>query len=144
MPGDDVRARVTRSNHTIHNPDDARHFMRVKPAGRHVRIRHGDRLVAETLGALRVLEAGKDLHDPVLYLPRADVVAKLRPAAKARTFCPLKGYASYYDLLDENGGVAIAEAAWCYEETLDLAAELSGRIAFYGSKVTIVEAPLPA
>ena len=81
MTGDEMRARVTLSEHTIHNPDESRHFMRVKPAGRRVRILHGSLVVADTCRASRVIEAGKDLYDPVLCIPRPDVTGKLAPSA---------------------------------------------------------------
>ena len=93
-------------------------------------------MLAESGRALRVIEAGNDLYDPCLYLPREDVRADLEPSDKARTFCPLKGHASYFDL---PGGPK--EIAWSYDETLDFAAELNGLIAFYGDKVTVEEHP---
>lgn len=64
---------------TIHNPGNNAHFMRVKPVGATVRVSRGDALLAETKGALRVLETGRDVYDPVLYIPETDVVGPLEP-----------------------------------------------------------------
>ena len=69
-----AREQVTLATATIHNPEEPRHFMRIKPAGRRVRVLRGDQVLADSTAALRVIEAGRDLYDPVLYLPRADVV----------------------------------------------------------------------
>ncbi len=144
MTQDDVRARVTRSQHTIHNPDDPRHFMRIKPAGRHVLVTLDGEVLAQSDRALRVIEAGNDLYDPVVYFPRADVCARLVPAARERTWCPLKGHASYFDLAARAGGAAVIEIAWTYDETLDFADELKDLVGFYADKVVIEERPVAA
>jgi len=135
-----IRERVTLAQETIHNPREPRHFMRIKRVKGCVRILRDGRCLAESRRALRVLEVGRDLYDPVLYLPREDVLAKLTRVAK-RTHCPLKGDASYFDLLDENGRVKAAEIAWSYEEFFDFAAELEARIAFDAKQVVIEERP---
>lgn len=139
----DLRARVTLARDTIHNPDEPRHFMRIKPVRARVRVRRGGRVLAESECALRVLEAGRDLYDPVLYLPAGDVRARLAPAEK-KTFCPLKGQASYLDLKSDDGRVEAAEIAWSYRETLDIAAALKDLIAFDASQVAIEELPRAA
>jgi len=136
----DARGQVTLSTETIHNPDEPRHFMRIKPVAGLVRICHDDRVLAESREALRVIEAGRDLYDPVLYLPRADISASLSPAER-RTFCPLKGHASYFDLDGGAGRLQVAEIAWSYEDTLDFAEALKDRIAFDATKVVIEEHP---
>ena len=134
--------RITLSRETIHNPKEPRHFMRIKPAGRRVRILRDGRVLADTNNALRVLEAGRDIYDPVLYLPRSDIRADLAPSDKERTFCPIKGHASYFDLLGADGAVEQSEIAWSYEETLDISEEMKDLIAFYPDHVMIEEHPL--
>ena len=141
MTAQAVRESVTLSQHTIHNPDEPRHFMRVKPVAGRVRILKDGKVLADSTRALRVLEAGKDLYDPCLYLPRADLVARLVPAARERTWCPLKGHASYFDLAGEGDADAAPAIAWSYEETLDIAAELKDLVAFYPDRVTVEESP---
>lgn len=139
---DNDRAAITLSTSTIHNPDEPRHFMRVKPAGRHLRVRVGRREIARSDRALRLLEVGKDMYDPVLYFPAEDVLAALQPVEGKRSHCPLKGYAAYYDLPAGDGHAAVAEIAWSYRETLPFAEEIRDMVAFYGTKVTIEESPL--
>ena len=132
---------VTLAQEAIHNPGEPRHFMRLKPVGRRVRIRLGDEVLAETARALRVLEVGKDLYDPVLYVPDEDVVARLGPN-DLTTHCPLKGDAAHFDLIGEDGTVRQPKIAWSYRETLDHASGLAGRTAFYTDRLTVEEAPL--
>ena len=44
--------------------------MRVKPVKATIRVSRGDKLLAESRNALRVQETGRDVYDPVLYIPR--------------------------------------------------------------------------
>jgi len=129
---------VTLSQETIHNPDEPRHFMRIKPVKGHVRILFEGRVLAHSDQVLRVLEAGRDIYDPVLYFPPSDVRATLSPVEK-RTFCPLKGHACYFDLVSEQGRVEVPEIAWSYRETFDTAAPLKERVAFDAARVVIEE-----
>ena len=138
MTDQSVRESVTPSKFTIHNPDDPRHFMRIKPVAGTVRILRDGQVLAESGRAVRLIEAGNDLYDPCFYLPREDVRADLAASARARTRCPLKGHASSFVL---PGGPA--EIAWTYDQTLDFAGELQDLVAFYGDKVTIEESPAP-
>lgn len=133
---------MTLSRETIHNPDEPRHYMRIKPVRGEVRVRLDGKLLAASRRALRVLEAGRDMYDPVFYLPPADVGADLSPADK-RTFCPLKGHAGYFDLVSDRGEVEAAGIAWSYREILDCAGELKDLIAFDATRVTFEEHPAP-
>ncbi len=135
------QADVTLATATIHNPAEIRHFMRLKPVGRRVRILRDGAVLAESTGAVRLLEVGRDVYDPVIYVPRADVRASLGPNDTS-THCPLKGDAAYFDLLDETGTVAQPKIAWTYPQPFDFATELNGLVAFYADQVTIEESPI--
>lgn len=134
------REQVTLSRETIHNPKDPRHFMRIKPVAGRVRILRNGRLLAKSDRALRLIEAGKDIYDPTIYIPSGDIQAKLEPTDK-RTFCPLKGHATYFDLVADEGGTEASEIAWSYQDTFDFAAELADYVAFYATCVVIEEHP---
>ncbi len=82
-----------------------------------------------------VKEVGRDLYDHVTYLPRAGVNMEALVPIDKTTHCPLKGDTEYFDVVVD--GERVAEAAWSYVETIEVAAELNGRIAFDASKVTI-------
>lgn len=135
MPPD----RVTLAKGTIHRQDEPRHFMKLKPVAARVRIFARGRLLAETRRALRLIEVGRDMYDPTIYVPEDDLCEPLERAQKA-TFCPLKGAAHYVSLPARDGAPAVADIGWSYADPLPDAAALKGRVAFDPSKVTIEEA----
>lgn len=124
----------------IRRPDAPHHLMWVKPAGRRIRIRAGEEILAETTEALRVVELGRDLYDPVYDLPMDAVRVPLRASDKT-SHCPLKGDASYFDWVGPDGAVRVESLAWSYRAAFDFAEILSDRIAFYPQRVTIEDAP---
>ena len=132
---------VTLAPETVHSPHDPRHFMRIKPVERHVRIRRGDAILAETDAAVRVLEVGYDFYDPVLYVPEVDVTSRLASSTSASTHCPIKGEAVYFDLLGDDGTRAVEAIAWAYPEPVAGAEALAGRMAFDAAHVTIELSP---
>ena len=117
---------------TIHNPDNDAHFMRIKPVAGTVLVSRGGTTLASSTHAIRVMETGRDVYDPVIYVPLTDVSEALRPVADKSTHCPLKGDASYFGLDGE-------EIAWTYDRPLDRARELAGHVGFYANKVVIEE-----
>ncbi|MCI4663689.1 MAG: DUF427 domain-containing protein [Neomegalonema sp.] len=135
------QSQITHAAAAIHNPADPRHFMRIRTLSRRIRVWRGDVLVADC-GAPRLLqEVGRDFYLPAFYLPQSDLLASLAPHA-AQTHCPLKGDASYFDLLDENGNIAVAKAAWTYGAPLAFALELKGLVAFYPEHFAFEDRPL--
>lgn len=114
----------------IRNPANPHHFMVVQPAGRRIRIFFGDRLVADSMDALRVIEIGRRAYEPRLYLPKQALTVPLVKLDKV-THCPLKGDAHYFSLEGQ-------EIAWAYR-SLDFAAVLDGLYSFWGDNMRIVE-----
>lgn len=135
------RSDVTLVEDTVHNPREPRHFMRIKPVPRRVRIRLGDELLAETDSAVQVLEVARDFYDPVLYVPAGDIRASLARGAAPSTHCPIKGDAVYFDLPDPADGHDRESIAWAYPDPVAGAGELAGRIAFDSAHVTIELSP---
>ena len=131
---------ITKCSEAIHNPEDARHFMRIKPIEGLARVRFGDEVIAESEAALRLLEVNKDFYDPTIYFPREDVSAHLA-IRDQDSHCPIQGDALYFDLLNEDRNTITEEIAWCYPEPVGFANEIKDHIAFYGRKVTIEEGP---
>ena len=126
---------ITLAPDTIHNPEEPRHFMRLRPLERRVRILIQGRTLADTTDALRLMEVGRDVYHPVIYVPRGDVLAVLSRLDKS-SHCPIKGDASYFELSGDVG-----EIAWAYEDPLPGAEALARRIAFDSTRVTIEESP---
>ena len=127
---------VTLVEGALHNPAEARHFMRIKPVNRTVEVWSGDTLLARTTRAVRLIEAGRDLYDPVFYIPREDVAIELNEISKS-THCPLKGDASYYT----QSGQSEPPIAWAYNQPFDWAEPLRGRVAFDANQVEFRERP---
>ncbi|MEP4767332.1 MAG: DUF427 domain-containing protein [Roseibium sp.] len=115
----------------IRNPANSNHLMVIKDISRRIRIYAGDILLADSNNALRVMEVGKAVYDPVVYVPKADLVASFQPVDKS-TFCPIKGDASYVALKGE-------ELGWVYKSPLDMASKLANHYAFWPGKVRVVE-----
>ncbi|GGL76991.1 DUF427 domain-containing protein [Wenxinia marina] len=98
---------------------------RLEPVPHRLVVRLGGETVAETDRAPRVLETH---HPPTYYVPRADVRARLDPAAGG-SVCEWKGVARYFDVT--SGGVTARRAAWSYESPSARFADLAGHLAFY-------------
>jgi uncharacterized protein (DUF427 family) len=120
---------VTMVKEAIHNPSNPLHFMRLKSCTRTIRIWKDNDLIAETNHAIRLMEIGRDMYDPVFYVPKDSVIKSLNVIADQSTHCPLKGDASYYSLEGEELPTG-QYLAWSYDSPLDFASELKGYIAF--------------
>lgn len=95
-----------------------------------LRIELNGVVVAETTGALRVLETH---HAPSYYIPPGDVRATLTPARGA-SYCEWKGAASYWDV--GTGTDVAPSAAWSYARPTSGFAALAGYLAFYPALMT--------
>ena len=130
MPGENLAA-VPSVEGAMRNPDNLNHFMVAKPVERRVRVFLGDKMLAETSKALRLVEIGKAAYDPLLYIPMADVILPLEPMDKT-THCPLKGDANYFSFEGN-------EISWSYLEPFEFSKAIKGHHAFWPSKVRIEE-----
>jgi len=115
----------------IRNPANASHFMVIRPIPRRIRVFCKDTLLADTNKAVRVLEQGKSLYDPAIYLPESDIITPLTRLEKT-SHCPLKGDAAYF----AHKGV---EIAWSYAAPIVGAEKLGNYFAFWPDKVRIEE-----
>ncbi len=127
------RDQVTLATQTIHREDEPRHFMRLKPVPRRIRILKDSQVLADTEAALRLTEVGKDIYDPVFYIPEADIQVDLVPIIGKSTHCPLKGDASYFAYTGDE------PIAWTYDRPLAATEALKGLIAFYPDQVVVEE-----
>jgi uncharacterized protein (DUF427 family) len=88
--------------------------------------------IADSDNALIVEEAG---HRPVVYFPREDVEMLVLRKTDHASFCPLKGDASYFTIYRDRQ--IVENAAWSYEDPIEAADLIRGRIAFYPQHVDI-------
>jgi uncharacterized protein (DUF427 family) len=124
------------------------HPITVEPFSSHVVVRSGTSLVAETDRALELREA---TYPSVLYIPLEDVDAQhMRPNGQ-HTWCPYKGEASYYDIVETDvtshghvEGPALMAAVWYYPDPFPAVARIKGYVAFYSDRVSITISPSPS
>ncbi len=113
------------------------HPISVAPTGAHVRVLAGPEgrpALADTHRALTLREAS---YPPVQYLPRADVDVTRLVRSEHTSYCPYKGVATYYSIVElgERGENAI----WSYEEPFEAVAPIAGHLAFYPERVGAIE-----
>jgi uncharacterized protein (DUF427 family) len=99
----------------------------------HVVVRSGSVVIAETDRALEMREAEIPV---VYYIPIEDVDPALLRRSNHHTYCPFKGDASYYDIIDGNA-TDLTAAVWYYAEPFDAVAGIRGHVAFYADRVTV-------
>ncbi len=63
------------------------------------------------------------------YFPPESVDARYLRPSNARTVCPWKGTAIYYDVVVDDK--VAPGAAWCYEEPKPAASAITGYVAFW-------------
>jgi uncharacterized protein (DUF427 family) len=115
----------------IPGPD---HPITISPAEGKVRVAVAGRTVAESTRALRLEEKG---YPPVYYLPRNDADMSLLVRTTHYTYCPYKGDCSYYSI--PVGGSRSENAVWTYEGPHEAVAKISEYLAFYPSRVDVIE-----
>ncbi len=112
------------------------HPITIEPNPARVLVKVGERVLADTTGALTLREAD---YPPVQYVPLTDVDRELLSATDHETYCPFKGEASYYTITaGENG----ENAVWEYREPFAPVAEIKGHVAFYTNRVELTEEPV--
>jgi uncharacterized protein (DUF427 family) len=104
---------------------DPYHRVDVRASARHLTVRVGREIVADTHSPLAVFETGFVAR---WYVPRSDVVADALEDDPLRTLCPYKGIAHYFDVVASHERVPAA--AWSYPEALPESARLAGYVSF--------------
>lgn len=103
---------------------------RVEPERRTVIVRVGDVVLAETRGALRVLETASP---PTVYLPPEDVdLDRMRPA-EGNSICEWRGAARYGSVVLPDR--TLESVAWTYPDPYPEFAALAGYVSFYPARV---------
>jgi uncharacterized protein (DUF427 family) len=107
---------------------DPYHRIDIRHSSRHLVVRDGDRVIADTTSPRVLYESG---FAPRWYVPREDVVDEALDPVELQTFCPYKGIASYYDI----GGAR--HAAWSYRAPFDEMAAIGDLVSFEPDKVQV-------
>jgi uncharacterized protein (DUF427 family) len=107
---------------------DPYHRIDIRHTSRHLVVRDGDRIIADTTRPIALYESG---FAPRWYVPREDIDEGALTPADGQTFCPYKGLASYYDIGDGKG------AAWSYPQAWTEVARVSDLVSFEPDKVDV-------
>jgi len=107
---------------------DPYHRIDIRRSSRHLVVRKGDQVVADTHAPLVIYESG---FAPRWYVPRADVVPEALQQVNWQTFCPYKGLASYYNIGDAH------RAAWSYRAPFEAMARIGDLVSFEPDKMEI-------
>jgi uncharacterized protein (DUF427 family) len=107
---------------------DPYHRIDIRQTSRHLVVRAGDQVVADTHRPLVLYESG---FAPRWYVPREHVVAQHLTPVPRQTFCPYKGLCDYYDIGDAT------RAAWSYRAAYREVDRIDDLISFEPDKVTV-------
>src|SRR5256885_3381562 len=100
---------------------DLYHRNDIRQTSRHLVVRDGNRVIAETRRPRVLYESG---FAPRWYVPRDDIDESALTPVEGQTFCPYKGLASYYNIGRNK------RAAWSYVEAWPEVARVSGFVSF--------------
>jgi uncharacterized protein (DUF427 family) len=98
---------------------------------RHIVVRDGERVLADSRAPVIVYETGLP---PRYYLSREDVDFSALRVIDGWSECPYKGEASEYWASVADPG---REVAWSYPAPLPVVAPITGRVAFYSERVSV-------
>lgn len=107
---------------------DMYHRNDIRATSRHIVVRDGDRVIAETHRPFVLYESG---FAPRWYVPREDVDETALTPVEGQTFCPYKGLASYYDVGERS------RAAWSYLEAWPEVSRVRGLVSFEPDKIDV-------
>ena len=108
--------------HKTPGPD---HPITLETSPPHVVVRNGSVVIAETDRALEMREAA---YPAVLYVPLDDVDRRLLRESGHHTWCPYKGEASYYDIIEVVGATELTDAVWYYDEPFPAVAGIKDHV----------------
>ncbi len=109
------------------------HPIILEPSTSHVVVSSGPVVVARTDRAIEMREAS---YPTVFYVPLDDVDLRWLRHSDDHTYCPYKGEASYFDIVDGNGTV-LSAAVWYYGEPFAAVADIRNHVAFHADRVSI-------
>jgi uncharacterized protein (DUF427 family) len=107
---------------------DAYHRIDIRATSRHLVVRDGDRVIADTHRPLALYESG---FAPRWYVPRDDVNEAALELVDGQTFCPYKGLASYYSIGEHK------RAAWSYINAWPEVGRVGNLVSFEPDKIAV-------
>jgi len=103
----------------------------LSPDIRHVVVKLGNIIIADTTRAIRVLETASP---PTFYIPPEDVDQEKLRRADGSSFCEWKGKAAYWDVITADSNVLAA--GWSYSGPAERFSQIDGYYSFYPARVS--------
>ena len=94
-----------------------------------VEVFSNDTCIARSVDTLRVLETASP---PTIYLPLEDIDMSLLTDAAGNSFCEWKGSASYWKLVNDPVGIAVA---WSYRDPFSAFVKIRDFLCFYPGRI---------
>lgn len=107
---------------------DAYHRIDIRSTARHLVVRDGDRVIADSHRPLALYESG---FAPRWYVPREDTDESALKLVDIQTFCPYKGICSYYDIGERQ------RAAWSYVDAWTEVVRVRNLVSFEPDKIDV-------
>ena len=107
---------------------DLYHRNDIRSTSRHLVVKDGERVIAESKRPLVLYESG---FAPRWYVPREDIDDSALIPVDGQTFCPYKGLASYYDIGTRG------RAAWSYADAWPEVRRVRGLVSFEPDKIEV-------
>jgi len=107
---------------------DAYHRIDIRSTSRHLVVRDGEQVIADTKRPLALYESG---FAPRWYVPREDIDESAFNLAGVQTFCPYKGICSYYDIGSHQ------RAAWSYLNAWTEVGRVTNLVSFEPDKIDV-------
>jgi uncharacterized protein (DUF427 family) len=115
------------------HPRDPYHRVDALHSSRHVQVRVGDVIVADSRRPVLLFETGLPTR---YYLPKLDVRPDLLIPSATRSRCPYKGEASYWSV--GAAGTRLDDVAWSYPAPIPEASKIENLLAFFNERVDIL------
>jgi uncharacterized protein (DUF427 family) len=107
---------------------DPYHRIDIRQTSRHLVVRDGARVIADSVRPIVLYESG---FAPRWYVPREDIDDTALIPTDVQTFCPYKGLASYYDIGGRKGAV------WSYPQAWPEVARVTDLVSFEPDKIDV-------
>lgn len=84
----------------------------------------------------RALEVDETELAPVIYVPKGDLREDFILESETETYCPFKGFATYWSL--QVGNRHLPDALWAYANPFDEVSELADYVGIYANQVDAI------
>jgi uncharacterized protein (DUF427 family) len=107
---------------------DPYHRIDIRATSRHLVVRNGDQVIADTRRPVVLYESG---FAPRWYVDRVDINHEALEPVDGQTFCPYKGLADYYNIGERQ------KAAWSYTDAWAEVDRVNNLVSFEPDKVDV-------